>query len=70
MASSPITRTMICGWTYRYRLKGSNDESPTAQFTVWFDEDSLRPLRMESRYSCYHTSADFISRKLSMNVKL
>ena len=58
------------GWTYRYRLKGSNDESQTAQFTVWFDEVSLRPLKMESHYSRYRTSADFVSRKLSMNVKL
>ena len=59
------------GWTWRYRPKGGeSDESNTAQFTVWFDESSLKPLRMESQYWRYRSKADFSAKKLSMNVKL
>ena len=41
-----------------------------AQFTVWFDENSQKPLRMESQYAKYSTKADFIAKKVSMNVEL
>jgi len=58
------------GWTYRYRLKGDPNESRTARFTVWFDEVSQKPLRMESRYARYQTRADFVTKKMSMNVKM
>jgi hypothetical protein len=58
------------GWTWRYRPRGASDESNTAQFTVWFDEISLEPLRMESEYGRYRSQADFSAKKLSMNVKL
>jgi hypothetical protein len=58
------------GWTWRYRPRGASDESNTAQFTVWFDEVSLKPLRMGSAYGRYRSQADFTARKLSMNVKL
>ena len=58
------------GWTWRYRPKGASDESNTAQFTVWFDDASLKPLRMESKYWRYSSKADFTAKKLSMNVKL
>lgn len=58
------------GWTWQYRLKGNPEFEKRARFTVWFDDVSQKPLRMESRYARYHTKADFIAKKVSMNVKL
>ena len=58
------------GWEYRYRLKGQQAEEPIARITVWFDDDSEKPLRIESRYSRYQASADLESMKVSMNIDL
>lgn len=58
------------GWTWRYRMKGDTSGDNGAQFTVWFDENSQKPLRMESQYAKYRTKADFIAKKVSMNVEL
>lgn len=58
------------GWTWQYRLKGNQELKKRARFTVWFDDLTQKPLRMESRYARYHTRADFITKKVSMNVKL
>ena len=58
------------GWTWQYRLKGHNESNNSARFTVWFDETSQKPLRMESQYARYRTNADFIAKKVSMNVEL
>jgi hypothetical protein len=58
------------GWEYRYRLKGQQDEAAIARITVWFDADSEKPLRIESRYSRYQASADLESMKVSMKIDL
>ena len=58
------------GWNYRYRLKGQQSDEPIAQFTVWFDERSEKPLRVESRYSRYQANADLEAMKVSMNIDL
>ena len=58
------------GWSYRYRVKGSTDDRQTAHFTVWFDEFTQKPLRMESQYWRYRGEADFSDNKLSLNMEL
>lgn len=58
------------GWIYGYRLKGSPEDGDSARFTIWFDDAGGKPLRLESSWSRYRTSADFEAKKLSMNVKL
>jgi len=58
------------GWIYRYRLKGNQDESQVAVFTVWFNETSEKPVRMKSQYDRFHSFADFEAKKISMNMKL
>ena len=55
------------GWTYRYRMKGESGEG-TARFTIWFDDEGQNPVRFESQYSRYRTTADLESRIVSMNI--
>lgn len=58
------------GWEYSYRLKGQESGDPIAKFTIWFDEDSEKPLRIESQYSRYQAHADLETMKISMNIDL
>jgi len=58
------------GWVYEYRLKEIPDSDKIARFTVWFDDLGQKPVRMESSYARYRTSADFVAKKMSMNVEL
>jgi hypothetical protein len=41
-----------------------------ARFTVWFDETGENPARMDSQYSHFRTSADFIKKKMFMKVNI
>jgi len=56
--------------TYEYRLKGQESDSIKARFTVWFDETGEKPARMDSEYSHFHTSADFVNKKMLLKVKI
>ena len=56
--------------TYEYKLKGDEPDSMKARFTVWFDETGENPARMDSQYSHFQTSADFINKKMLLKVKI
>lgn len=56
--------------SYEYRLKGSEADPVLASFTVWFDENSHKPARMESSYMRFRTRTDFVQKTFSMNVDL
>jgi len=56
--------------TYEYKLKGDQPGSMKARFTVWFDETGEQPARMDSEYSHFRTSADFINKKMLLKVKI
>jgi hypothetical protein len=56
--------------TYEYKLKGDEPDSMKARFTVWFDETGEKPARMDSQYSHFQTSADFINKKMLLKVKI
>jgi len=56
--------------TYEYRLKGDELSPMKARFTVWFDETGEKPARMDSEYSHFRTSADFINKKMLVKVKI
>jgi len=56
--------------TYEYKLKGDELSPMKARFTVWFDETGEKPARMDSEYSHFRTSADFINMKMLMKVKI
>jgi len=56
--------------TYEYKLKGDQPGSMKARFTVWFDETGEQPARMDSEYSHFLTSADFINKKMLLKVKI
>ena len=56
--------------TYEYKLKGDELSPMKARFTVWFDETGEKPARMDSEYSHFRTSADFINKKMLMMVKI
>ena len=77
-------RTEILGWlgspfekdenenslTYEYRLKNNDPDPKRVRFTIWFDSAGEKPLRMESQYSRYRSSADFVDKKMSMRVNI
>ena len=54
----------------QYKLKGDELSPMKARFTVWFDETGEKPARMDSQYSHFRTSADFINKKMLMKVKI
>jgi len=56
--------------TYEYKLKGDQPGSMKARFTVWFDDSGEKPARMDSEYSHFRTSADFINKKMLLKVKI
>ena len=56
--------------TYEYKLKGDKPDSMKARFTVWFDETGENPARMDSEYSHFRASADFINKTMFMKVKI
>jgi hypothetical protein len=56
--------------TYEYKLKGDKPDSMKARFTVWFDDSGDKPARMDSEYSHFRTSADFINKKMLIKVKI
>jgi hypothetical protein len=58
------------GWVYRYRLKGATRSGPAAQFTVWFDGEDERPVKMETRYARYLGEANFASNTLRLSIDL
>ena len=55
---------------YEYRLKGESQAPALARFTIWFDDSGQKPARMESQYSHFHTSTDFVQKKMIMRVKI
>jgi hypothetical protein len=56
--------------TYEYKLKGDKPDSMKARFTVWFDDSGEKPARMDSEYSHFRTSADFVNKKMLIKVKI
>jgi hypothetical protein len=56
--------------TFEYRLKGELEDPLKARFTVWFDHTGQKPARVESSYSRFRTSTDFVQKKVTMNVDL
>jgi hypothetical protein len=56
--------------TYEYKLKGDKPDSMKARFTVWFDDSGEKPARMDSEYSHFRTSADFINKKMLLKVNI
>jgi len=57
-------------FTYEYRLKGDGPDPMKARFTVWFDDSGEKPARIDSEYSHFRTSTDFVSKKMLMKVKI
>jgi hypothetical protein len=57
-------------FTYEYLLKGEESDRMTARFTVWFDDSGDKPVRMDSEYSHFLTSTDFVKKKMMMKVKI
>jgi hypothetical protein len=57
-------------FSYEYHLKGSEDDPLNTRFTVWFDDSGETLARMESRYSHFHSSTDFINKKMRVQLKM
>lgn len=57
-------------FTYEYRFKGENPSPLYARFTVWFDDLGQNPARIDSQYSHFHTSADFVLKKMTVRIKI
>jgi len=67
----PLEHDPVGGsFSYEYRLKGSEDDPFNTRFTVWFDDSGERLARMESRYSHFHTSTDFLNKKMRVQLKM
>jgi hypothetical protein len=56
--------------TYEYHLKGSQDDPFKTRFTVWFDDSGQNLARMESRYSHFQTSTDFLQKKMLVQLRM
>lgn len=56
-------------WTYRFRLKGSQNKGDV-RFTVWFDEKDQAPVKLATQYARYRSTADLEARVISMNIDL
>jgi hypothetical protein len=63
---NPVSGSM----TYEYHLKGHQDDSLKSRFTVWFDDSGQNLARMESRYSHFHTTTDFLQKKMRVRMKI
>lgn len=71
LAGKPLEQDdMTTKLSYEYRLKGDHAKRPSARFTVWFDHTGQILERMESQYSYFHTSTDFVTRKMQLRVKI
>lgn len=67
----PFERDPLSGsFTYQYRLKGGDDDDLSTRFTVWFDDSGQKLARMESRYSHFHTTTDFLQKKMRVQLKM
>lgn len=67
----PLEHDPVAGsFSYEYRLKGSEDDPFNTRFTVWFDDSGEKLARMESRYSHFHSSTDFINKKMRVQLKM
>lgn len=67
----PLEHDPVGGsFSYEYRLKGSEDDPFNTRFTVWFDDSGEKLARMESRYSHFHSSTDFINKKMRVQLKM
>ena len=64
------TNTTDHSYTYEYHLKGHQPDPMKARFTVWFDDTSQQAVRIDSEYSHFRTSADFVKKKMLMKVKI
>ena len=56
-------------WTYRFRLKGSQNKGDV-RFTVWFDEKGRAPVKLATQYARYRSTADLEARVISMDIDL
>lgn len=71
LAGEPLESNDTTGkLSYEYRLKGGHPNPPTARFTVWFDDSGQKPARMDSQYSHFYTSVDFVEKKMRLRVKI
>jgi hypothetical protein len=60
----------VDSFTYQYRLKGQRGEPVKARFTVWFDHTGNKLARMDSTFSHFHTSTDFVEKIMRVQVKI
>jgi hypothetical protein len=57
-------------YIYEFRAKNSHPEPNIARVKIWFDESGELPVKMESSYSRFAASADFIERQMIFSVTL
>jgi len=57
-------------FTYQYRLKGQQSDPVRARFTVWFDQTGNNMARMESHYSHFHTSTNFLEKVMRIEINI
>jgi hypothetical protein len=67
----PLELDPVSGsFTYEYHLRGNQDDPLKTRFTVWFDDTGQNLARMESSYSHFHTTTDFLQKKMLVQLKI
>jgi len=71
LLGSPFELDPVSGsLTYEYHLRGNQDDPLKTRFTVWFDDSGQNLARMESRYSHFQTTTDFLQKKMLVQLKM
>ena len=58
------------GLVYKYRLKGSDAQTHTANLVIWYDETGERPLAVEGSFSRYQMHTNFLTAMMKVQFRI
>ena len=58
------------GLVYKYRLKGSEAETHTANLVIWYDEAGEQPLAVEGSFSRYQMHTNFLTAMMKVQFRI
>lgn len=58
------------GLVYKYRLKGSDAETHTANLVIWYDETGEQPLAVEGSFSRYQMHTNFLTAIMKVQFRI
>jgi len=58
------------GLVYKYRLKGSDAETHTANLIIWYDETGEQPLAVEGSFSRYQMHTNFLTAMMKVQFRI